>query len=317
MTGAAARPWREVWQESLYGPGGFYRRPEGPAGHFTTSVHGPLGAVFAEVVLALAQREGCDLVVDVGAGRGELLAQLAAAQPALRLLGVDVVPRPADLPEPVRWLVSHGGAALPEDLAGLDGALVVAHEWLDVVPCTIAEVDHDGTLREVLVAPDGHESLGARVADADAAWTERWWRVRAPGDRVEIGLSRDDAWTDLVSRVQRGTLVAIDYAQDMGGSVRETFTAYRAGVQGPPVPGGSSDLTAHVAMDSLMHDELVRQCDAIRALGFSARTPEHALSRTDPTAYLRALTKASAVTALTDPEGLGGFVWAVVRVGGN
>ena len=32
-------------------------------------------------------------------------------------------------------------------------SLVVAHEWLDVVPCTVAEVAPDGSLRELLVHP--------------------------------------------------------------------------------------------------------------------------------------------------------------------
>ncbi|MEU1025014.1 hypothetical protein ABZ366_23525, partial [Streptomyces sp. NPDC005904] len=33
------RGWREAAETALYGPEGFYRRPEGPAGHFRTSVH--------------------------------------------------------------------------------------------------------------------------------------------------------------------------------------------------------------------------------------------------------------------------------------
>ena len=41
-------PWREAWHDALYGPAGFYRSAEGPAGHFTTSTHGPLGAALAE-----------------------------------------------------------------------------------------------------------------------------------------------------------------------------------------------------------------------------------------------------------------------------
>ena len=40
---------------------------------------------------------------------------------------------------------------LPDELDGLTDTLVVANEWLDVVPCTIAEVDENGELREVLV----------------------------------------------------------------------------------------------------------------------------------------------------------------------
>ena len=32
-------PWEQAWAEALYGPRGFYRRPEGPAGHFRTAAH--------------------------------------------------------------------------------------------------------------------------------------------------------------------------------------------------------------------------------------------------------------------------------------
>src|SRR5580765_125783 len=318
MTGSTARPWRDAWQDALYGPDGFYRRPEGPAGHFTTSTQGPLGVVFAEAIATLADREGCDLVVDVGAGRGELLGQLAVLRPDLRLMGVDIVDRPADLPDAVDWLVSPGGPSLPAELKGLVGALVVAHEWIDVVPCTIAEVDRDDVLREVLVDSGGVESLGGPVTGWELDWVNRWWGDRGPGDRLEIGDTRDDAWEDLVGRVDQGTLVAIDYAQaGHGGQSEDTFTAYRNGVQTAAVPDGSCDLTAHVMIDSLVHDDAIHQADVLRRLGIRATTPDHALSLADPAAYLRGLIRASAVTELADPRGLGAFVWAIVRVPGN
>jgi SAM-dependent MidA family methyltransferase len=313
--GRQSRPWREAWQDALYGPCGFYRRPEGPAGHFTTSTHGPLGVVFAEAIAATADQEGCGLVVDVGAGRGELLGSLAVLRPDLRLLGVDIVDRPADLPGSVEWLVSPGGAALPPELTNLRGALVVAHEWLDVVPCTIAEVDDDDVLREVLVDSAGVETLGGPVSEWELSWANRWWGHRQPGDRVEIGATRDDAWEDLVDRVERGTLVAIDYAQ--GALPAGTFTAYAGGIQTTPVPDGSYDLTAHVVMESLLLDDRIRQADMLRGLGFSAKTPPHEVSRTDPVAYLHGLAHASAVTELVDPRGLGAFVWGVMRLPGN
>ena len=31
--------WQQAAETALYGEEGFYRRPEGPAGHFRTSVH--------------------------------------------------------------------------------------------------------------------------------------------------------------------------------------------------------------------------------------------------------------------------------------
>ena len=76
--------WRQAMQAALYGPGGFYARGEPPARHFRTSVHVSPGYAAAvlellrEVDAGLGWPERIDLV-DVGAGRGELLEQVLAA----------------------------------------------------------------------------------------------------------------------------------------------------------------------------------------------------------------------------------------------
>ncbi len=312
-------PWREAWHDALYGPRGFYRGPEGPAGHFTTSTHGPLGAPFADALGRLADREGVRHVVDVGCGRGELLTHLAAQRPDLRLTGVDVVPRPPDLPDAVAWLRSPGGGLLPPELTDLDDVVVVAHEWLDVVPCTVAEVVEPGRVAVVLVDPStGEESTtGGAPTDDELEWCARHWPTAdlPVGARVEVGLARDVAWRELVSRVRRGTLLAVDYGHTAGDRpTGGTLTAYRAGAVVAPVPDGSCDLTAHVAVDSLEHDQVTTQRAALHALGAEARTPDHGLARTDPAGYLAALAAASALVALTSPDGLGGFRWVLRRV---
>jgi SAM-dependent MidA family methyltransferase len=73
-------PWQQAWQQALYGPGGFYLRPEGPAGHFRTACHAG-AAVLAPALHRLATEAGCTTIVDLGAGRGELLTALAALAP--------------------------------------------------------------------------------------------------------------------------------------------------------------------------------------------------------------------------------------------
>ena len=145
-------PWRVAWQSALYGRDGFYRRASGPAAHFTTATHAGPGRALARTLWAWADRYGLDGIVDVGAGRGELLRHLYAGAPGRPLTGLDVVARPADLPAEVGWVESPGGPDLPADWRP-GRSLVVAHEWLDVVPCTVAEVAHDGSLRELLVHP--------------------------------------------------------------------------------------------------------------------------------------------------------------------
>lgn len=309
--------WQEAWQEALYGSAGFYRSAAGPSGHFSTATHGGPGAVLGAALARLARENGLGHVVDVGAGRGELLDHLYAAEPALRLTGVDVVARPETLAASAAWLVAPGGPDLPDELRDLDGVLVVAHEWLDVVPCPVAEVDDRGVLRHLLVDPaTGAESPGEPVEGDDLGWATTHWPTGAPGERVEVGRPRDLAWADLVSRVTRGVVVAVDYGHRGGDRpTAGTLTAYRRGQQVAPVPDGSCDLTAHVAMDSLDHDELVDQRTALRGLGVDGRTPPIELADSDPHAYLKALASGSAAAALVAPGGFGDFLWAVKRVG--
>lgn len=100
------RGWREAAQAALYGPGGFYLRPEGPAGHFRTSVH--TSPLFASAVARLLTSLELDdmALVDVGAGRGELLTGVLAALPSgfpVRAYAVEQAPRPAGLDPRIEW----------------------------------------------------------------------------------------------------------------------------------------------------------------------------------------------------------------------
>jgi SAM-dependent MidA family methyltransferase len=308
-----ARPWRQAMATALYGPDGFYVVGAGPAGHFRTSVHA--SPLFAGAILELLRRADALLdhpdpldLVDVGAGRGELLARLAAADfgGRLRLTAVERAARPAGLPEVIRW-----AAEIPR-LTGL----LIGNEWLDNVPLDVVEQTLDGP-RVVLVAPTGTESLGDEPQPADAGWLHDWWPL-PPGGRGEVGRSRDEAWAAATARIERGVAVAIDYAhtrdaRPAGG----TLTGYRAGRQVVPVPDASCDLTAHVALDSCARDGdlLLTQRDALRQLGVSAARPPLPLATSDPAGYLRRLSTAGEAAELTDPAGLGAFGWLVRAIG--
>ena len=324
-------PWREAWQSALYGRDGFYRRASGPAAHFTTATHAGPGRALARTLWAWADRYGLDGIVDIGAGRGELLRHLYAYAPGRPLTGLDVVARPADLPGEVAWFESPGGPDMPADWRP-ERSLVVAHEWLDVVPCTVAEVAPDGSLCELLAprtpgpcsepgrtpAPDtSTESLGLPLSGADLAWCQRFWPSvlgpdARPGDRVEVGRQRDGAWSDLLDRLPAGSVaVAVDYGHTADDRPREgTLVAYREGRLVDPVPDGSCDLTAHVAVDSLRQTRRLRQRDAVDP----TTAPDHGLASRDPAAYLEALADHSAVTALRRPGGFGDFWWVVAEV---
>jgi SAM-dependent MidA family methyltransferase len=307
QTGAVT-PLRDAWERALYGPGGFYTR-HAPAAHFRTAP--TASPLYAGAIAELAAATDLDTVIDMAAGGGELAAGLTAIRPDLTVLGVDRRPRPDDLPVRVDWR-----AELPDRLRGL----VVANEWLDNVPCPVAEVDPDGRLREVLVDPaSGREALGDDVAGADLEWARRWWPHPEPGNRVEIGRARDAIWCDVVRRLDHGLAVAIDYGHDIGG--RPTYgslRSYRGGRVVDVAYDGSRDITADVALDAVaatVDGRLLRQRDTLRSLGISGRRPDLESAQRDPIGYVRALSDAAAAAELTASPGLGDFGWVVTAVG--
>lgn len=299
--------WHEAWRAALYGPTGFFARGSRPADHFRTS---PLvGPELAEAVVELLDRVDLALdrpnpldFVDVGAGGGELAAQVFALgkrfRGRLRVRAVELVRPP--LPAGVEW-----SSELPDQVTGL----VIAHEWLDSLPCRVVQL-HEARVYEVHVSPDGTESLGAAVS---SAWLDDWWPLSVDGQRAEIGVTRDAAWADLVARVAAGAALAVDYghfagARPFGGSL----TGYRAGRQVPPVPDGSCDITAHVAFDAVAAaapGELLTQREALAALGITSGPPAAGLAARDPLSWLTASARAGRIAELRDPAGLGGFHW--------
>ncbi|KXK59476.1 hypothetical protein AWW66_24130 [Micromonospora rosaria] len=396
-------PWRAAMARALYGPGGFFVSGPGPADHFRTSVHA--APAFAAALFRLVERVDAALghpdrldVVDVGAGRGELLVALAglAARPTpdgpgapdaapgsgglpdrpgrprpdpvpagaagpvplarrLRLTAVELAPRPAGLPAAVGW-----AERVPTGITGL----LLATEWLDNVPLDVAGWTPDGW-RYLLVDPaTGTETVGGPVSPADADWLAAWWPPPGPAPagpadpaagpaptgvagpagggatgptpdgpgsgyavtaRAEIGRTRDEAWAAAVRRIDRGLALAVDYGHVRAGRPHDgTLTGYRGGRQVHPVPDGSCDVTAHVAVDSVgaagaavagTAYTLVDQRAALRALGADGGRPPLALASTDPAGYVRALAAAGAVAELTDPAGLGGHWWLRQPVG--
>ncbi|MEU6122618.1 SAM-dependent methyltransferase [Streptomyces sp. NPDC047123] len=314
------RGWREATEAALYGPGGFYRRPAGPAGHFRTSVHA--SPLYADAVARLLCRLDAELghpdevaFVDMGAGRGELTTGVLAALPAdvaarVRAYAVERAERPAGLDPRVAWR-----SAPPPDVTGL----LFANEWLDNVPVDVVEVAADGTPRRVLVRDDGTESPGGPVEGPDAHWLARWWPLDPePGLRAEVGRPRDEAWAAAVATLTRGLAVAVDYAHTRDARPPfGTLTGFREGRETAPVPDGEGDITAHVALDAcaLAGARLLGQRAALGALGVSGGRPPLALASSDPAAYVRALSRAGQAAELTAPGGLGDFGWLLQPVG--
>jgi SAM-dependent MidA family methyltransferase len=253
--------------------------------------------------------------VDMAAGRGELTGAVLAALPAgvaarTRAYAVDIAERPAGLDHRIEWL-----AEPPQGTTGL----LFANEWLDNVPVEVAEVDAAGVARLVLVRRDGGERLGEPVDGAQARWLRQWWPL--PGEeglRAEIGLPRDEAWAAAVATLGRGLAVAVDYAHTVDTRPPfGTLTGFREGRETTPVPDGSCDITAHVALDActLPGGRVLPQREALRALGVTGARPPLTLASTDPATYVRALASAGEAAELTAEAGLGDFGWLVQPAG--
>lgn len=325
--------------DALYGPGGFFTHQPGGSGHFATSAQAgarfadPLGQLLDRLDHALGHPDPLD-VVDIGAGRGELLTHLLAsvgARTAARLRPTAVElhpPVPSGPPDGdrLRWRDRP-----PRTVHGL----LLATEWLDNVPVDVAEVAPDGTARYVLVDDTGAQALGGPVRGEDRAWLRRWWPSPAtPGTRAEIGLPRDLAWAAAVGTVTDGLALAVDYGHLRGQRpAAGTLAGHRAGRQVPPVPDGRADITAHVALDAVAaaghqaariqphpptgddRPVLTTQARALRALGLSGTRPPRELAERDPHAYLARLAAAGAAAELTDPAGYGGHHWLLQPAG--
>jgi SAM-dependent MidA family methyltransferase len=297
--------WRQAIEHALYGPDGFYRRTR-PREHFRTSV--TASKRFAAAILSVLRELDAVEVVDLGAGGGELLTGLYQLRPELRLTAVEIGPRPPGLPDSITW-----SAELPESITGL----VVANEWLDNIPVDVVELTDAGP-RLLLVDWE----LGPPVQGVDLAWLERWWPLGSVGERAEIGRPRDDAWAEVIGRIDHGVAIAIDYFHTVDSRPpMGTLAGYRNGQLVPPMPDGSCDLTAHVALDSCAavgatETVLTTQREALRALGIRGERPPLSLAHTDPAGYVRELARASEEGELIDRGGLGSFGWLVQSVGG-
>jgi SAM-dependent MidA family methyltransferase len=331
--------WREAMHAALYGPGGFYARGEPPARHFRTSVH--VSPSYAAAIWELLRQVDAGLghpgridLVDVGAGRGELLEQvLAIAEPGtaaeprgagaapglagrIAACAVEIAPRPAGLDRRIGWQ--------PVPPTGITG-LVIASEWLDNVPLDVVELTPAGPAVILVDPATGAERPGCPPDPADLAWLHAWWPLAAWGDRAEVGRTRCEAWAGVIRGIAHGVAVAADYGHRKAARpARGTLTGYREGRAVPALPDGSRDITAHVALDACAaagaaagasESVLTTQRAALRELGLDARRPPLALAATDPERYARALCQASADAELMDIEGLGGFGWLIQAVG--
>ncbi len=323
--------WAEAWSHA----NAIFYRSELPRDHFETSTHrGPeLASVLALLAVDTDERLGRPErfhLIDVGAGDGELMSALLVGLSeispdlAQRCVPVAVDLRPPSQPDPrVTWWIGDALQILPEKCAlGITG-MVIAHEWLDDLAVDVVERSASGEVRYVNVEVDsGIETLGEPVGDDErAAWLHRWWWPIT--GRAEIGVGRDRAWQLLCGVIKHGRAVAIDYAhtreqRSQGDCAQGTVRAYREGRQVQLIPDGSSNITAHVALDACAQAVggswiLSDQRTALARM--SVPMPDPAQAIVNPQGYAEQLQAHLRMQALRRTPGPGTMTWLVQEVG--
>ena len=326
-------PWGEAWTRAATT---FYSG-QWPAVHFATSPSQSTAVAEGLVhhlthVIEHLHIDGYFGVIDVcevGGGDGTLMMQvldIAVQQHpavAFRARVIELRARPPRLASTIEWIDGPMQTHLPESIRGL----IFAHEVLDDVPLTLAQYDEALTLRQVMVnAATGDEELGEPISANDREWVSRWWPHQSVGGRVEIGASRDQVWAAIASTVSTGIAIAIDYAhtqeqRSLGSFARGTLTGFRNGYACQPVPDGSMNITAHVALDACavaaeqactplsVTTVLVSQRDALGVLDYSDAPPQ------SPHDALVAIAQHSQRELARDTQGFGAFTWLIHHIG--
>lgn len=277
VAGRDMSPWRAAWRNCHLGPGGFYRQHHAED-EFSTGVHvdDTLAHYLADLILRQRASNPVEdfTIIDIGAGDGRLLTELRELLPRnIEFMGVDVRSRPSDLPEIITWIECDIDPS-STDITGRDGecsGLLIAHEFLDDVPCDVVELDDNCRARVVLVDPTtGAQELGPALTDRavhrftdeperDLAWLAQWWPPTRPGARREIGWPRDLVWNRLRRVVSNGQAIAIDYGHERADRLRGvwdggTLKGFASGRPRRPIPNNTMNITAHVALDACASD---------------------------------------------------------------
>ena len=342
---------------------GFYAVAGGPGRHrdFITSPEvGPLfGAVVARALDGSWEELGRPdpfVVVEAGAGPGTLavavLAAAPACAPALRYVLVErsaaLRARHGDhLPvEPAGWVLGpltgdeddphreEGRGPLVASLAELPKArfvgVVLANELLDNLPFRLLERSERGWCEVRVGAVDaGLTEVLVDAAEDDRALAQRLAPDAPVGGRVPIQAEAGRWLADAIGLLDRGRVVALDYAADTASLAarpwREWVRTYRGHERGgdPLADPGTQDVTCEVAVDQLAR---IRppvadrsQADFLAAFGIDELVEEgkrvwQERAHLGDLAAIKARSRVTEAEALLDPAGLGAFrvlEWAV------
>ena len=242
--------FRRFMDLALYHPEhGYYLRGEDPFGRegdfYTNSQLQPVfGRLIAQQIARWREEMGSPeefTVVELGAGRGETLAEVKKALPAVRCLAVE-----------------RTEGTLPKRFQGV----VYSNEFFDALPVCLVEHGRGG-LAEWLVdsREGGFEWLqgGGDVEPGLADYISRYAAGLAEGDRIEVNLKALDELERIAGALKRGYVLTIDYgysAEEIAAGRRfpqGSLMAYerhqaREDVLSEP---GMRDITAHVNFTAL------------------------------------------------------------------
>lgn len=329
-------PFDRFLELALYAPEvGFYERG-GSAGRahgdFLTSPEvGPLfGAVIARALDTWWDEAGQPdpwTVVDAGAGPGTLaLAVRAAAPRCLPALRYVLVERSS------AQRAGHGthldlGTTFTSSAEPPDGpfaGVILANELLDNVPFALVERRSSGW-SEVRVAIDESDAALVEVmvpaADHLVDVADRVLADAAEGTRLPIQVGAGEWLQTAISRLERGRVVVIDYADTTAGMAARgtdwlrTYRGHERGGSALDEPG-SQDITAEVAVDQLAlvraPDEDRSQADFLGAHGLDELVDEgrriwRERAHLGDLEAIKARSRVTEAEALTDPTGLGAF----------
>ena len=316
-------PFSEVMELALYHPQlGFYSSG-GQAGRRSDFITSPeVGPLFGHVVANAIDAEWDRLgrpelltVVDVGAGPGTLARAVLAAQPqcgdALRYIAVEQsVEQRAQHPESILSLDVLSAEVIGDGIAGvvianelLDNLAFTPMRRVDEVPAAAMVIDHEGVLGTTFVANTTayvpNSSCDAWVDQAEAVGFVLWIL-----DRV----------------LQRGRLIAIDYARQRSDDV-EIRTYAEHGRAGDPLEQlGTKDITVDVDLEQLQArtreaDSISSQATWLDKYGIHALVDEGRQIWNESAAIgdlsaLKARSRIREAEALTASDGLGGFLVA-------
>ncbi len=343
-----------VLHDPCHGAYGSGRLQIGTAGDFATAPSlgpdfaGLLAPQLADWLAELAAAgPGPVALVEAGPGEGSLAADLAEAlvagwpELARRCELVLVEPNPgmaerqrrrlADGPLPCRWSSFVELAAAPQR------GVLLAHEVLDALP--VERITWDGSLwrRQRVVLRDGDDAEPSLRLEPGEPLEAAMLAPLAALELLSPGAQRPPGWTtelhpglgvwlrEAATAMAEGPLLVIDYALEAHryyAPARSdgTLMAYRGQQAGadPLDQPGSTDLTAHLCIDSLQQGAAAagwrslghcRQGQALLALGLAERL--HGLQRLQGPALAQALARREALLRLVDPHALGDFRWLV------